>query len=308
MENGSGLARGNTPGNITNGGLMAQQDQWLYFKGLFGGTHYLLKKNLSSGEIIKVSDDRANYINIVGEWIYYTTGKENYSIVKIRTDGTERTILADDKAEYMNVVGDRIYYANFSSYAKLYTMRVDGTDRGKVYKYSDEVSLWVNAFSDWIYYANLFGDPDDYKEFSEEDIEQLMMTRGIYKIRPGGSNSIQLNNYDADYINVSNEWIYFTNTDDADRIYKMKNDGNEQQALTEEGATNLNVSGDFIYYCNKTDKGRIYRIQLDGSEQKCLSEKYASCIYIFGEWVYYPDWEGNLRRMQSDGSDNQLIY
>ncbi len=307
MENGSDLARGNTPGNITNGGLMALQDQWLYFNGLCGDTYYLLKKNLSSGEVIKVSDDKASYINIVGDWIYYTTGRENYSIVRIRTDGTERIILADDQAEYMNVVGDRIYYANFSSYVKLYTMRTDGTDRNEVSRHSDEISFWVNAFSDWIYYSNLFGNPDDYKELDNEDIEQLMMTRGIYKIRPDGSNSLQLNNYDAENINVSNEWIYFTNADDADKIYKMKTDGSEQQALTEEGAIQLNVSGDSIYYCHESDKWRIYRMQLDGSDKKCLSEKFVTSIYIFGDWVYYRDWDGNLRRMQPDGSDNQLI-
>ncbi len=281
MDNGIELARGNTPGNITNGGLMALQGQWLYFNG-----YYLMKKNLSSGVVIKVSDDKASYINIIGDWIYYTTGKENYSMVKVRTDGTGRTILSGDQAEYMNVVGDRIYYANFSSYVKLYTMRLDGTDRRKVSRYSDEISFWVNAFTDWIYYVNIFGNPDDYKELDNEDIEHLMMTKGIYRIRPDGSNAVQLNNFDADFMNVSNGWIYFINSDDADYIYKMKTDGSEQQVIAEEGASHLNVSGDFIYYCNNSDKSRIYRMQLDGSDQKCLSEKFAFQIYLLGDWVY----------------------
>ncbi len=77
---------------------------------------------------MKVSDDSTNYINIAGDWLYYTTKKGNHRIVKIGTDGSERTILASDQAKYMNNLKCRIYYCNFSDYVKLFTMHADNKD------------------------------------------------------------------------------------------------------------------------------------------------------------------------------------
>ena len=64
---------GNTPGNIVNGGYVAQQ----------------------------------------GDWIYYCNVSLGYTLYKIRTDGSERTKLSDDSSLYINVIGDWVLLSEF---------------------------------------------------------------------------------------------------------------------------------------------------------------------------------------------------
>jgi hypothetical protein len=86
---------GNTPGNLANGGLAAQQGDWIYYSSY------------------SVDSD----------------GTDNYSLCKIRTDGTGKTKLSNiDSDNDINVVGDWIYYTN----ASFYKMHTDGTDNQKV--------------------------------------------------------------------------------------------------------------------------------------------------------------------------------
>ena len=96
--------RGNTVGNIVNGGNVAQK----------------------------------------GEWLYYRNTSYKYKLYKIRTDGSDKTKLNDDDSKYINVVGDWVYYSNcnwseektryrYNNYFyTLYKIRTDGTGKQKV--------------------------------------------------------------------------------------------------------------------------------------------------------------------------------
>ena len=77
------------------------------------------------------NDERSWSVNVVGDWIYYSNGSDDYKLYSIRTDGTGRQKLIDDMADYINVVGERIYYysRNEFSHDSLYSIRIDGSDR-----------------------------------------------------------------------------------------------------------------------------------------------------------------------------------
>ena len=50
---------------------------------------------------------------VEGEWIYYTTGSTlSGSIYKMKTDGTGKTKINEDKSAYINIAGDWIYFSN----------------------------------------------------------------------------------------------------------------------------------------------------------------------------------------------------
>ena len=51
------------------------------------------------------------HINVLGDWIYYVNNSDDLHIYKIKTDGTGRKKLSDTFADYMTVVGDYIYYS-----------------------------------------------------------------------------------------------------------------------------------------------------------------------------------------------------
>jgi hypothetical protein len=81
---------GNTPGNIINGGYAAIQGDWIYYNNASDdGKLYKIKTDGSGRQ--KLNDDVSSYINVIGDWIYYTDDIGN--ICKIKTDGSERQLV-----------------------------------------------------------------------------------------------------------------------------------------------------------------------------------------------------------------------
>jgi hypothetical protein len=103
---------GNTPGNITNGGIACQKGDWIYYTNYSDG-YKLYRIRTDGSDRTKLNDDGSSCINVVGDWVYYNNGND-HKLYKIRTDGSDRTKLNDDDSIYINVVGDWVYYNNES--------------------------------------------------------------------------------------------------------------------------------------------------------------------------------------------------
>jgi len=95
--------RGNSTGNITNGGYAAIQGDVIYYhNGGDNGKLYKIKTDGSGKQ--KLSDDKADYINVIGDWIYYIAGRysneyggqvydDNTKMYRMKTDGTQRQLV-----------------------------------------------------------------------------------------------------------------------------------------------------------------------------------------------------------------------
>ena len=168
-----GNARGNTTGNIVNGGHVAQQGDWIYYLNI-DDDEKIYKVRTDGSDRTRVNDDTSWHLNVVGDWIYYTNidDDDEKKIYKICTDGSDRTRVNDDSSFFLNVVGDWIYYTNIDDDEKIYKIRTDGSDRTRV---NDDSSFFLNVVGDWIFYEN------------SDDEEK------IYKIRTDGSGRQEVN-------------------------------------------------------------------------------------------------------------------
>ncbi|MCL2693569.1 MAG: DUF5050 domain-containing protein [Oscillospiraceae bacterium] len=116
-------------------------DGWSYFANE-DDNHSLSKINMYTGEIIKLNDEVSSHISVIGDWVYYVTAFVNeywtWSFWKIRTDGTEKTLIADNMfgeetpsfVSSVIVVGDWIYYemdVNRGGTDPMYRIKTDGT-------------------------------------------------------------------------------------------------------------------------------------------------------------------------------------
>lgn len=297
--------RGNTVGNLSNRGYIAMEGNWVYFN-CWGEKRGLYKQSLIDGEIKKLSDSVGEFLNIIDGKIYYSNLSDDHKIYRMRTDGTDESKLNDDQSEYINVISEKIYYCNFSDNVRLYSMNIDGKDRKVVGRINYDSAFFLNAFENWIYYSNDFGELDDIDDIEDEDLIQQKMEQGIYKIRPDGSDYTQVNSDRPEYIIVADGWIYYVNTDQCDAIFKIRTDGSERIQLNDNRSSALNVAGKWIYYCNNEHGSRIYRMRLDGSEPTKLNDCFSMGIHLFDDWVYYYGIVGDdkdLYRMQTDSSE-----
>lgn len=146
----------------------------------------------STGSYDKSAYDEVSYLNIIGDWIYYTNVSDGHKIYVVNKDGTARRKVNDEWSEGVQIVGDWAYYA--SATGVLSKVRKDGTGtvvpiRGKTPEV--DKSYHFNVVGDYLYYSNA------------EDGGKL------YKISTDGSGEThKLSDIKTDYINIIGNFIY----------------------------------------------------------------------------------------------------
>lgn len=287
--------RGNSIGNISNGGLVAQSGDWIYYQHTNDGFK-LYKMRADGSEKTKLNDNISYCINVVEDWIYYINNSDidaSQCIYKMRTDGSENTKLNDSMSEDINVIGDWIYYKKYCGNGdwKLHKLAVDG---------SQEIMLYDRAISDfcvtndWIYFTDYEGGGD----------------YSLCKIRTNGSGKTKLINEYAYDINIEGDWIYYTIGGLEDKVIrKIRTDGTDETKVNRDGSFYMNVIGGWIYYSNWNDGNKLYKIRTDGSQNTKLTDDECVNIHIIDDWIYYTIDFGNgeLYRIRKDGTDRQII-
>jgi predicted small secreted protein len=298
--------RGNSTSNILNGGAAAIKGDWIYFadltralkkiradgteettlldRGCNGGINVvgdwvyyteqggLAKVRTDGTEQAKIMEfgigSDAECVTVIGEWIYFlkpTSG--NPELCKVKTDGTEETLIESDVND-VNVVGDWIYYVNLpeQTFCKIKT---DGTERSIVEVEETVQSFGTSAVSlpivdgDYIYSRSSFGG------------------MGVYRFNLDGSDVAHFaESGQTSEFAVADGWIYYVQTDpehgSQDILYKMTIDGTEIVELApskENYYYDLNVVGEWIYFNGTNDSGRMaqFKIRTDGTEEQLIS-------------------------------------
>lgn len=146
----------------------------------------------STGSYDTSAYDEVSYINLLGDWIYYSNVSDKHKIYVVNKDGTARRKVNDEWSDCVQVVGDWIYYA--SATGVLSKVRKDGTGivipiRAKTTEVDKGYHL--NVVGDWLYYSNA------------EDGGKL------YKIKTDGSGKkYKLADLKTEYINVVGDYLY----------------------------------------------------------------------------------------------------
>lgn len=264
---------GNTVGNMTNGGFATREGDWIYFYGYY----------------IDTNDPEPEY-----EW---------YRIYKMRTDGSDLTVVKDgDEFNYINVMDGWIYYLNsgaWSSNRIVYRIKTDESERESLFHEPRLRNLYL--YKDKIYYNG---------------------TRSIYHrdiIDPGGRSSIGMG-FDLGSSFVHEDWIYFPNPDSNNRLYRLyfyspirpnlwDDPDKYLQRITDHPVnfSSINIVNDLIYYINGNDNN-IYSVKLDGTDNKKLNDIDSDELNVTKNQIYYICMDTQmLNIMDLDGKNNQIV-
>ena len=291
---------GNTGGNINNNGIVAlDQEGYVYYSNT-SDSEKLYKIGFDGAYNKKISENKAQYINISQDYIYYSNYSDGGKLYKSKLDGSNSQLLVDDKAAYITLSGEDIYYSNHSDGGKLYRVRKDGSDAKQNHgnpvmidyeEYNGEVGevAYINIEGDWIYYINhsdgnkpyVINKEGTYRgKLSDEYATSLQVSGDwvyycsgngvISKVKKDGTGSVvpikgtasEINK--GFYINVLDEWLYYSNYEDGNKLYKIKTDGSgEKEKLSEDSVGYINIVAGYIYY--NTTKGKLFRVGLNGN-------------------------------------------
>ena len=142
---------GNSQTNINNNGLIAGDNEHIYYSGQIGLKYAIKKENTQTGEKTDLitSNNQINYINIYNDDVYYLT--EN-SIFKISKIGEDRQKVVENVVSFA-MVDDYIFYVqkNSSYNGKLCRLKIGETKSKEISSLNvKEFSIYGNtiAFTD----------------------------------------------------------------------------------------------------------------------------------------------------------------
>jgi eukaryotic-like serine/threonine-protein kinase len=207
-------------------------------------------------------------------------------IIRMKTDGTNRTTLLNVQSDFLYVKGEWVYYTVMDT-GNLFKAKIDGSN---IQKLSDDYCMFVNIVGDTIYYCNV----------SDK--------RKVYKIVNNKKSKII--DSTCTFLNVVGDWIYFVNKSDDEKVYRVKTDGREKTVIINQKCGNVNVSKDWIYYT--IDDNNIQRAKLNGTKQETIAVNFNTstpCLSIFGDWIYYFSIADGSKicRIRSDGTSKTIL-
>ena len=176
-------------------------EDWIYFILTWRSDH--IYKCKTDGTELQHMESAGSIpdMQIAGDWIYYHLGE---GIYKMRTDGTERTLLYDKDVSKLCVMGSWIYVKRYSPYSPLFKIRTDGTRRADLTVLpADTITVTSNGIyyevsdhrNSYLYQADLDGkNPVKIIESSiksldvAEDMICYTDDAGIHIVDPNGTN------------------------------------------------------------------------------------------------------------------------
>jgi hypothetical protein len=286
---GTANQQGNTAGNILNGGLAAQQGDWVYVRNMPQPAD--AQPGRTNFRQIRLTD-----LNVIGDWVYGLNEREQQLMRASSnpdTDGFNAVTGTDgnpltDRMEGLHVVGDWVYYVNLSADRRIYKIKTDLTGKERL---NDLPAQYLNVAGDWIYYAGTGTNRE--------------VDGNLYKMRTDGTEHQQIWNREQVSVQgiigfplvtgiiVHGDWMYVTF--DSRFVYKIRTDGTELQNFFDDGTEvwNYNVFDGRLYYANRFNNA-LYSIRFDGTDpiqyHAANGEEIRAAsrgIYVTEDWVFY---------------------
>ncbi len=298
---------------------------WIYYQNTDDHDRlYRTKIDGKSTELI--TDDSIKHYCVAEERVYYIISGEGGEIYGIHTDGTNKEKINNESCEFINVIGGWIYYNNVSDNEKLYKMRTDGS-KPSAMEY--EINTATNKASSATIAEKVGIDAHvdtgmgkaGFKKTSPHAREEAIYGRFVadrqgrfyykddrdrlYSVQHDGSERLCIIEDAALWINITDDWIYYSNKSDGYKLYKISTAGGDAVRINEFISFNICLYGDWLYYSNISDSSALNKICLDGSNNTKISNIRAGQFIIVDDWVYYINKQTNnyIYKARTDGSE-----
>ena len=293
----SKASRGNLAGNIANSGYVVMKDEWIYYFDSEKNSIY--RVDIEGNNPVKITEDGGFNLNVIDDWIIYSSESDG-KIYRVKLDGTKKEKVCDDKSNFLNVLGDWVFYVNESEENRIYKIKLDGSERIKI---NDIGSTRINVIGEWVYYCKLENENDEngenfYSPFGE-----------IYKVKVDGTENSKISEVKASFLNVIDDWIYYSDVNDGVSLFRMKINGSEVSKIVDGNCYYINVSKDSIFFSDMSSG--LYKVDLDGTNKRSIGEngRYMN-INLAGEWLYLKLWSGDengFYRIKNDGTGKTKV-
>lgn len=288
---------GNTAGNLYNNGLFCEHNGTVYFSNP-NDNHYLYSMNTSGGEVKKLYEDIASFINADDHYVYYVRNNvgadTQFSFLHVNTNSLCRydlrtgkvTVLDTEPCIYASLIGNYIYYIRYSTEtaSNLYRVKIDGTEQEQV---DTNPYFTCSANGQYLYYNGIESDHNIYQYDTTTSISQAIVLGNFWMPSADNENIYYLdceNNYSlirlarsqapvqlvsdrVEYYNVYGDTVYFQRNNLAEdaALCSVKTDGSDYRVIAEGNYTNINAASQYLYFSEVGSENVIYQMPLNGN-------------------------------------------
>lgn len=289
---------GNTAGNLYNGGIFCEHNGMVYFSNP-DDNHYLYSMDTATGEVEKLYDDIASFINADDNYVYYVRNNVakdfQFAFLHFNTNSLCRYDLKTGKVRildsapsiYASLIGNYIYYIHYDTETSstLYRIKIDGSEKEQV---DSNPYFTCSANGQYLYYNGIKDDHDIYQMDTSSGVSQKICqgnywmpsadNENIYfldclnnyslvKLERSQSEPVQLSSDRIEYYNVCGNMIFFqrNNLDGDAALCCMQTDGSNYKVIREGNFTNINATSQYVYFSAVGEEDTIYQTPVSGS-------------------------------------------
>lgn len=296
---------GNTTGNIINGGLFCEKDGKIYFSNdKADGSLYVMNSNLTKPK--RLTDDKAVYINVDENYIYYVRANDtrenngkgllmfyNTGVFRIRRNGSGFKAFTGNPGAYLTLKGNDIYFQRYDVGKGLFLYRYHiDTTMEKCLVRDAVIPMAVNDKK--LYYAGYSSD-HNINTLNLESFTTHTAFEGSYL-----------------YPVSSGNYIYYMDPSEDYKIYRMNQDGSGPALLTDKRCSTYNItnSGKYLYYqVDDSVNNGLYRLNLETMEDEQLLSGNYKQINVTDNYVFFKDFDNsNTYVVEADGIAQANIF
>lgn len=292
---------GNSAGNIYNGGLFCEKDGKIYFSNdNDDGSLYVMNSNTDSDSFKKLHYDKAAYINVDENYIYYLRAnntRENSSgsilmfnntgIYRINQNGKKLKLISSNPGSHVTVFGNHVYYQNYDVDSGLFLYR-NQTDGAYERLLLNEAVIPSALIDNKVYFVGVNED---------HNINALDLSSFTTRSCIEGNFAYPI---------FSGEYIYYMDQSNNYSINRMNKDGSDPTVLVKDRTSTYNItnSGKYLYYqIDDMDKSKMCRMDLTTMESEILLDGHYKQIHVTKNYVFFKDFDNkNTYIVSADGS------
>lgn len=275
-------------GNYSTNSRFCIADGWIYGHGFNDNGDPIFIKMRTDGTDRSIMDS-TNCIDMVtvnGEYAYGVSDMD-FSLYRYRLGGDDKKRLLSD-VYYYQIVGDKIYYTTVKS-------SDDGVHTEKYYKCDLNGKNKELVLDKEVYYPFIIKNLLIYQDDNDNE------TIHFYDLESESDERVTDTYSYAPILN--NGYLYYietkTSTNDGCRagdVVRLNLEKKEKKVLYKGAGTGaLLVHGDQLFFTNGNDKNRLYSISKDGEHISLVTQdENSDASAIFGDELIYYDYDSNF--------------
>lgn len=278
---------GNTSSNLLNGGLFCEQDDTIYFANPYD-QNMLYSMNTDLGNVKQLSEDNVSYLNVAGNYMFYTKRNDQKQIdsdsfMALSSTGLYRTNLKgkslaklySEPTQVACLFGNYVYYQHYDQKEglKLYAAKIDGSSDEKLL---DDACAPYAISDNTIYYTGYRKD------------------HAIHSMNINGTSDTILLDGNFTALTKQGDYLYFMDMSDDYSLKRIPVSGGTPEVLVSERLATYNVSEDgSTIYCqidNGTDNG-LYEFDFASKSLSLLASGDFNYLHLTTDYLFYESFD-----------------